>query len=396
MFSPKFILPFLCLASAMTTAEAFAPPAKFAAKLDRDVSLRTSGLDDDLEEVAESAFNVKKGPDILGKDEDGNVLRVPVRNIERDWEFDGYTADGEFVADLFLPENKEITGCAFFMHGFTQYPIAYYGMLKETCETAGIAILAVETGFTDVFSDALRAVLTGLPPTYILQRAVSEDTKQLIRMLKAGDGAFAEYGLTLDAVGDNIAVMGHSMGGGLSFPVAADCGIDHVFVMAPAYGEPQFDPIIEGLAQRTPDTSMMLAGGWDILARAGKVNDLSVKANAKKPESSTYVRVERGLHTGFQDQIVLFNNELAPVLRNIGFLNFFLGFIDSFLINLLKLFTFFRTRTGQLDGTTALMSYFMSAMVEGKKITPASAEKYLDDSIKDKFEDKFEFSFGGK
>ncbi len=395
MLSSKFVLLFLCLALVMTTAEAFAPPAKFAAKVDRDVSLRISGLDD-LEDVIESAFIVKKAADILGKDEDGNVIRVPVRNIERDWEFDGYTADGEFSADLFLPENKEIKGCAFFMHGFTQYPVAYYGMLKETCETAGIAILAVETGFTDVFSDALRAALSGVSPQYILQRAVLEDTKQLIRMLKKGDGAFAEYGLTLDAVGENIAVMGHSMGGGLSFPASADCKIDHVFVMAPAYGVAPFHPIENGLEQRTPKASMMLAGGWDVLARAGKVNALSVKANKNITDSSTYVLVERGLHTGFQDQIVLFDNELAPILRNIGFLNFFLGLIDSFLINFLQLFSFFRTRTGQLDGTTVLMGYFMSAMVEGEEITPASAEKYLDDSIKEKFEDKFEFSYGGE
>jgi len=396
MLSRGFALPFLCLASAMTNAEAFVSPAKFAAaKIDSSLNLF-----DDLGKagkVGKTAFKVKKAADLLGKDKDGNVIRVPVKDIERDWIFDGFKAEGDFSVDLFLPEDQEIKGCAFFMHGFSQYPVAYYGMLKDACEAAGVAIIAVETGLTSegVLSESFKSKLTGSNPQYVLQRAVSEDTKQCIRMLEEGDEAFAEYGVTKKAVGENIAVMGHSMGGGLSFPVAADCGIDYVFVMAPAFGEPQFDPIKEGVDLRTPKESMLLAGGWDLIARAGKVKEISATANSKTKDSSVFVSVARGLHTGFQDEIVLFNIKLKTVLDGVSFLDKFFGILDATFLNVLKAISFVRTKTGQIDGSSILMSYFLSAMTEGKNITPDDAEKYLDDNLRDKFEDKFEFSYGG-
>lgn len=387
MFIPKFVLPFLCLASAMTAGEAFVSPAKYVAKINRDLSLQ-----DNMGKADKAEISFKKAADRVGKDESGNVIKVPVTNIERNWVFDGYEADGEFSAELFLPENSEIKGIAFFLHGFSQYPVAYYGMLKEACESAGVAIVAVETGLTDVFSEALRAKLDGVLPTYILQRALSEDTKQCIQMIKDGSDVFAEYGVTKDAVGDKLAVMGHSMGGGLSFPVAADCKIDNVFVMAPLSGEPEFDSIEEGTKKGTPKKSMLLAGAWDLLAPAKKVKLISESANSIKKDSSVYVDVARGLHTGFQDDLVLFDIKLSNVLRGVGLLNFFFGIIDRWIMGVARAIKFLRTRTGQIDGSTALMKYFLTSMVEDKDITPESAEKYLDDSM-DKYEDKFDFSY---
>mmetsp|Transcript_872 Transcript_872/g.1065 ORF Transcript_872/g.1065 Transcript_872/m.1065 type:complete len:317 (-) Transcript_872:251-1201(-) len=304
----------------MTNANAFVSPINNVARtINRDPSLNLFGNLGIAKrvEIAKTAYKVKDVADILGKDKDGNVIRVPVKNIERNWRFEEYEAKGEFSADLFIPEDGKIKGCAFFMHGFSQYPVAYYSMLKNACETAGVAILAVETGLTSdtVLSESMKAKFSGVSPQFILQRAVLEDTKQLIRMLQEGDGAFADYGVTKSAVGNRIAVMGHSMGGGLSFPAAADMGIDYVFTMAPAFGEEDFDPIAEGVEKRTPKESMLLAGGWDLIAPAKKVKEISKVANSNMKDSSVLVTIARGLHTGFEDQITLFSLPISSVLK---------------------------------------------------------------------------------
>lgn len=384
-------LSFLCLVSALTNADAFVSPAasSSATNFDRDPSL--NDLLDGFN-VFRTAYQVKQAADLVGKDRSGNEIRVPVTDIERNWEFEGFTGTGEFSADLFVPDNGEVKGCAFFMHGFSQYPVAYYEMLKESCETAKVAIIAVETGLTSegVFDEAMKDRKNS---QLVLQRAVSEDTKQCIRMLK--DGAFADYGVTKSAVGDKIAVMGHSMGGGLSFPVSADCDIDYVFTMAPAFGVEQFNPVT-AVRKRTPKESMLLAGGWDLIARAKKVKEISAAADYKINNSSILVDIKRGLHTGFEDELVLFSVPLNTILKGFNLITYFFGIFDWAIFKVAGIIGFLRTKTGQIEGSTVLMSYFLSQMADGKSITAADAEQYLDDNIKDKFEEKFVFSYGGK
>ena len=384
------VLSFLCLASVATNAYAFVSPVTSSAmKGDRDSSLNLLG----------KAYKVAAMANILGKDKEGNVISVPVKNIERDWSFEGFEGSGEFSVNLIVPEDRKVKGCAFFMHGFSQYPVAYHQMLKEACENAQVAVIAVETGVTSnaILKESInsRRERTGETPQFILQRALSEDTKQCIRMLKEGSDAFAEYGVTRSAVGNKIAVMGHSMGGGLSFPVAADSNLDYVFTMAPAVGEESFDPIKEGLDKRTPKNSMLLAGGWDLIAKAKIVEGISEKANSQIKNSSVYVKIARGLHTGFEDEVVLFSVPISSILKGGGLVGKILGLGDFVIFNILKVLKFVRTKTGQIEGSSILMSYFLSSMVAGKRITPENAEKYLDDNLKDRFEDKFDFSYGG-
>lgn len=368
-------LSLLCLGSTLANASGFVSPG------------------------ASPPMNIARDPslmlDLFGKDRNGNVIRVPVKNIERDWNFEGIEGTGKFSAQLFMPEDGEIRGCAFFMHGFSQYPVAYYETLKTACEEAKVAVIAVETGITSsgVFIEAVKARRSDLTPQDILQRALSEDTKQCIRMLKNGDDAFAEQGVTKSAVGDKIAVMGHSMGGGLSFPVAADCDINYVFTMAPAFGVESFDPITEGIEKGTPKESMLLAGGWDLIAPAAKVKEIAQAANSKIKKSSIFVNIKRGLHTGFEDDLVLFDVKLDNVVKVTSTLGKVFGLYDALIFNTLKFVGFVRSKTGQIEGSTVLMTYFLSAMAGGKSITAEDAEKYLDDNIKDIFEEKFEFSY---
>jgi len=383
-------LSFLCLASAITNADAFVSPASSSATtFGRDLSLNLFG-------IAKTAYKVKQGVDRIGKDNEGNVIRIPVKDIQRDWSFEDYEAEGEFSADVFVPADGQIKGCAFFMHGFSQYPVAYYETLIESVEASGVAIIAVETGLTSkgVLGESMKAKLKRVSPQFVLQRAVSEDTKQCIRMLKEGSDAFADLGITKNAVGNKIAVMGHSMGGGLSFPVAADCGVDYAFTMAPAFGEEKFDPIAEGIDRRTPKESMLLAGGWDLIARAKKVKEISVEANKAKPNSSILVNIKRGLHTGFEDEVVLFSVPFDSILKGAGLGGKIFGFADNALFSALKFLKFARKQTGQIAGSTILMSYFLTAMASGKNLNPEAAEQYLDENIAERFEDKFDITYG--
>jgi len=331
------------------------------------------------------------------RDEDGSAVRIPVEDIERTWTFNDYEAKGEFSVDLFVPENGNVKGCAFFMHGFSQYPIAYRKTLKEAAESTNVAIIAVETGVTSkiVLSDVVKKQTK--TPQFALQRAVSEDTKQCISMVLDGNDVFAKYGVTKRAVGDRIAVMGHSMGGGLSFPVAADKNIDYVFAMAPVAGESVFDPVKEGVDVRTAKNSMLLAGSWDLIGRAKNVKKISSASNKKREESSVFVDIKQGLHTGFEDKVVLFG---IPLFSSLGFLGIvlnILGFADVFIFQIVQRFLALlginRKRTGQLAGTRALMDYFLSAMVAGEKVTLKNAEDYLEGRIKDSDVDNFDFQY---
>jgi len=111
------------------------------------------------------------------------------------------------------------------------------------------------------------------------------------------------------------------------------------------------------------------------------VEGISEKANSKMKDSSVYVKIARGLHTGFVDEFVFFGVPIFSILKECNHIGNFFG-LEDFII-------------GQIDGSSILMSYFLSSMVTGKRITPEDAEKYLDDNIKDRFEDKFDFSYGG-
>jgi len=343
-------------------------------------------------------------PDLEAVDEDGNPVRIPVKGIKRDWTWgDDYKAKGEFDVDLFVPEDGIVKGCAFFMHGFSQYPIAYRGTLKEAANKANVAIIAVETGITSkIVLEDTKNKPDGAGrewSQFALQRALSEDTKQCIRMVLEGDGVFEEYGVTSRAVKNKMAVMGHSMGGGLSYYVAAEFGkdIDYVFTMAPAASDVEEFNCINAVEKSIARNSMALAGGWDLVAPAGKVKEISVASNKQNACSSILVDVKQGLHTGFQDKVVLFNLPLSSGLGFAALLVNILGFADVIIFQIVRALLFIlslnKKRTGQLAGTRILMDYFLGSMAECKEVTLDGAERYLDDQLKDKFENNFVFSY---
>lgn len=318
------------------------------------------------------------------------------KKIERDWTTidangEEYVSKGSMKTKIFLPEEGKVKGCAFFMHGFSQYTAAYEGTLQDTADNANVAVISVDTGIASWFvlgellSDPLAMIKDRSRAQFVLQRALSEDTKQCIRMIKAGDEAFKEFD-----IGKNVpmGVCGHSMGGGLSFPVAAAFpSINYVFTMAPVAGVAAFDPIEEGVKVAASNNSMLLAGSWDLIGKSKNVEAISTASNEKKKNSSIFVEINKGLHTGFEDKLVITKIPLTSILAPILGIQ---GFLEKTIFKTVT--SFLRTNTGQLDGSEALMEYFFQQMVNGKKVTMKDAEAFLDDDVKAKWSKNFDFS----
>ena len=237
-----------------------------------------------------------KGPLEADPDEGMVEKRVvgEIKQIDRTWTWtddngEEFIPDGEIEMDVFYPEgsSSKPKGAVFFMHGFSQYPVAYEKTLRAMATNANVVVFAVETGIT---SSVARGPICS-DQQFWLQRAVSQDTIQLIQMMKAG-----ELSPAIDSEVP-IGLCGHSMGGGLCFYVAAQFPqvIDYVFTMAPAYGVKEFDPIA-ATKKAVAANSMCLAGTWDFIARASKVKEIVVNSNEQVPDSSIYGLIDRGLH----------------------------------------------------------------------------------------------------
>ena len=316
--------------------------------------------------------------------------------IKRDWEYeddngDVYKSSGRMTIKVFLPEEGDVKGCVYFMHGFSQYTEAYEDTLAKVANYANVAIISPETGITSpivvcgIFCN-LKKLLTDFNwSQFVLQRALSEDTKQCIRMVINGDEVFKNLGIPEDVP---MGVAGHSMGGGLSFAVAANITeINYVFTMAPYAGVPEFDPVIKGINVRPVENSMLLAGSCDFIAKAANVKDISAKSIEKCSDSSTYVEIEGGVHTGFEDELVITKFPLDTILGKI--LSLFVnipGFVESIIFGILG---FLRTNTGQLDGSEKLMEYFFQEMVKGQKVTAKDADQFLKLNLKPEWYEKF-------
>lgn len=317
--------------------------------------------------------------------------RPTTKKIERDWTYvndkgEEYQSKGKINVKVFLPEDgSKIKGCAFFMHGFSQYTKAYSDTLQRVSNAANVAVISADTGITNILGDVITNPF-GPNPQFVLQRKLSQDTKQCIQMIMDGSDEFKEFG-----IGKNIpmGVCGHSMGGGLSFPVAADFPkINYVFTMAPVAGEPAFNPITQGVDKRAVNNSMLLAGSWDLIGKADKVRDISTASNDKKKDSSSFVEIARGLHTGFEDDLVITNIGLDTILRLVFGL---FSAIDNIILLFLG---FLRTNTGQLEGSELLMEFFFQKMTKGQKVTVKDAQKYLDDNMDGNQLDKFDITLG--
>lgn len=334
-------------------------------------------------------------------DESRRETRPQTITLDRDWTYieengDIYKGKGSIEVKIFQP-NNDIKGHVFFMHGFSQYTEAYSNTLQNVADYANVAVFSVDTGiasrivFGELLSKPFALIKDGNRSQFVLQRALSEDTKQCIRMLK--DGKFDSILKSEMNIDRNIPVgiAGHSMGGGLSFEVAAEFPqyITYIFAMAPLAGVPQFDPIRKGVQIQTVDNSILLAGSWDLIARSKNVEAIAIESNKNIKDSSIFVNIERGLHTGFEDELVITN---IPLDRILGALIDFGSTLDK--IVLLILVELLSVNTEQLEGTELLMKFFFEKMAKGQSVTLEEAKNYLEDNIETKkWDNQFKMTY---
>jgi len=323
--------------------------------------------------------------------------RKPIRKmIDRDWTYVNdngsiYHGKGEMKVNIFLPKDGIIKGCVFFMHGFSQFTLAYEKTLTNVSEVANVAIVSVDTGITswivlgELISKPLQIVTDVNRAQFVLQRALSEDTKQCIRMVCNGHGIFKDLNIHQNIP---IGISGHSMGAGLTLSVAAEFKyVDYVFVMAPVSGVKQFDPV-NGIAKRTVDNSMILVGSWDFIAKVSNVEKIVALSNKEKEKSSILVIIHRGVHTGFEDRLVITS---IPLERIITFLIGMVSTLEKvFLTATLKLLG---SNTAQLEGSELLMGYVFNEMVKDKKISTKNGKKYLEDNLKTRWDKEFNITY---
>lgn len=333
-------------------------------------------LDDlkfDKVEAGELAFD--KDIDKAGK----TPIVFKRAKIERTWE--GARDGSEMKLDVIVPPTGKPKGVVCFMHGFSQYPMAYRNTLKDISERAGIAIVAVETGLTSsqVLSDTISRVGN---PQYVLQRAVAKDTLQCMQMIKNGEAPFNEFP---QSARSKLGVFGHSMGGGLTPYVASKVKrVEYMAGMAPFFKvEPEFTPEDALMEGNVPLHSMFLSGSWDLIARPSRIREVSAFVNSEKTESSIYADIDKGVHTGFQDTIVLFNARLTVYSWKF----FFLQFIGAFEVLLVYLIQKCLSDQGQRDLMRSFWVYFFTCMVNGTNPSPATAMSFLenDKSLKSKW-----------
>jgi len=158
--------------------------------------------------------------------------------------------------------------------------------------------------------------------------------------------------------------------------------IQHVFVMAPVAGVAQFDPAEAIEVKGGINHAMLLAGDWDLIGKTKEVHKMGAALNKEKKQSSLNVDIQRGLHTGFEDKLVLFSIPLGAPITAVAY--FILSIWEVILVNLFK---FFRTRTGQLEASQELMSYFFTQMANKKGVSKEEAENALS-NMKEKWQDK--------
>jgi len=147
---------------------------------------------------------------------------------------------------------------------------------------------------------------------YSLQASLVDDT------LLAVEYARAEIAPALAPADPPEMVVGHSMGGGLSYFTASEAGIGNTMTMSPyPQLEGKFDPAVVlaggGFAGKR---TLCLNGALDCIASPEKNLDLVAAVNAAAgPEAlpprdggapGLFLEIPFGTHTGYEDQLFLF------------------------------------------------------------------------------------------
>ena len=272
---------------------------------------------------------------------------------------------GRYIVDLALPAQKASPkGIVCFLHGFSQYPLAYWDTLHELATDLGVLIGAPETG---IFSlRVLRRWLSGefgRSPDALqesLQRTLAEDALQMLDLMRQRAPPFDDLELSEDLPR---AMMGHSMGGGLCFYVGRHARIPALAAMAPfPQLQGDLDPS-KNIASDPPSEAVLLAGGWDFIARGSPTEKPgeAIKQLARMCGSNAlYSEIPRGLHTGFEDELVIGD---WPLIDGAGGLPGPSNFLERLIRFVLVITSGVQFLTDQLDISEAELSHFLRRTV---------------------------------
>lgn len=185
-------------------------------------------------------------------------------------------ADRVIGLDIRVPsEAPEALPWVVFGHGFVM-PTTDYDDLATALTTAGYVVLMVETetGFGPSHADF------GMDLAYVVAHA-SSDVGELEGVL-----------------GDRVALMGHSMGGGAAWLAAAQLGsaVDALVGLAPAETSPS--AIAAGADIVAP--TMVISGSSDVVTPPSEHHE-PLYASASSAECRSWVNLVDGGHCGFAD-----------------------------------------------------------------------------------------------
>lgn len=187
-------------------------------------------------------------------------------------------------------------GTVVFLSGFAQTPEAYKGLL-ERCASAGIVVLAPLTSTLSTSRSRLQENLVN-DGEFWIERAIDDSHPDLKQYLPRGKGK------------GPVGILGHSVGGGLSYALAARIPqAQSIATMSPFPSLSKgFNPaeVIEGNSfQASSRRALVLAGGLDLYSRAKNV-DSDIVTPLTKALGEAAVECEFlkfGLHTVYQDFI---------------------------------------------------------------------------------------------
>jgi len=208
------------------------------------------------------------------------VMGVPVLSAQVDQFTSALTdtsrADRIIGLDIRVPsEAPEALPWVVFGHGFVM-PTTDYDDLATALATAGYAVLMVETetGFGPSHADL------GMDLAYVVAHA-SSDVGELEGVL-----------------GDRVALMGHSMGGGAAWLAAAQLGnaVDALVGLAPAETSPS--AIAAGADIVAP--TMVLSGSSDVVTPPSD-HHAPLYAATSSADCRSWVNLVDGGHCGFAD-----------------------------------------------------------------------------------------------
>lgn len=226
---------------------------------------------------------------------------------------------------------------------------------------------------------------------FSLQASLVDDT------LLAVEYARAEIAPALAPADPPEMVVGHSMGGGLSYFTASEAGIANTMTMSPyPQLEGKFDPAVVlaggGFAGKR---TLCLNGALDVIASPEKNLDLVAAVNAAAGPGALpprdggahglFLEVPFGTHTGYEDELFFFNWSAIDVLAKLArFPGTLAQLIDRVASKGLSLLDAWNNWSEERAVSQAALAYAVREVLAGRPVTAngLQADLRADRSIK--------------